>query len=90
MLYRLALQWPLAPFKKALVPAVELEQAQAIDSAVHSYTLLAPTLYVPLSRRGHVAIGVGGQLPVAGTRPFDWQLSAFFLWEYRDGPIWAW
>jgi hypothetical protein len=33
---------------------------------------------------------VGALLPVAGTRPFDWQLGAFLLWEYSDGPFWAW
>jgi hypothetical protein len=72
------------------VPAVELEQSQDLAAGVHAATLLGPTLYVPLSRRGHVAIGAGAQLPVAGTRPFDWLVGAFLLWEYRDGPLWAW
>ena len=90
MLYRLALQYPLGPYKKNLVPALELEQTQALDAAVHAATLLGPTLFVPLSRRGHVAFGVGGELPVAGVRPFNWRLAAFLLWEYRDGPFWAW
>jgi len=90
MRYRFALQYPLGPYKKNLVPALELEQTQALDAAVHGAALLGPTLYLPLSRRGHVALGVGSQLPVAGVRPFNWQLAAFLLWEYRDGPFWAW
>ena len=90
MRYRFALQYPLGPYKKNLVPALELEQTQALDTTVHGATLLGPTLYLPLSRRGHVALGVGSQLPVAGVRPFNWQLAAFLLWEYRDGPFWAW
>src|SRR5206468_4067264 len=90
MRYLFALQYPLGPYKKNVVPALELEQTQALDAAVHGATLLGPTLYLPLSRRGHVALGVGGQLPVAGVRPFNWQLAAFLLWEYRDGPFWAW
>ena len=90
MLYRLALQAPLCPYKKCIVPAIELEQSQALDAAVHAATLLAPALYLPLSRRGHVALGVAGELPVAGTRPFDWRLGAFLLWEYADGPFWSW
>ena len=89
MLYRLALQAPLGPYKSDVVPALELEQRQGLDGGVHAATLLGPSLYVPLSRRGHVAIGVGGLLPVAGTRPFNWTVTGFFLWEYRDGPIWA-
>src|SRR5439155_489311 len=56
----------------------------------HGAPLLAPTLYLPLSRRGHVALGAGVEIPVAGTRPFDWRLGTFLLWEYRDGPLWAW
>ena len=64
--------------------------SQALDSAVHAYTLLGPTLYAGLSRRGHVAMAVGAQVPVAGTRPFDWRFGTFLLWEWSDGPFWAW
>src|SRR5439155_1026242 len=56
MLYRVALQLPLGPYKKSPVPALELEQSHALDASVHAATLLAPTLYLPLSRRGHVPI----------------------------------
>jgi hypothetical protein len=90
MVYGLALQLPLGPYKKSLVPAAELEQTQALDSDAHASTVLGPSLYVPLSRRGHLALGMGAQLPVAGARPFDWRVGAFILWEYRDGPPWAW
>ncbi len=90
MLYRLALQLPLGPYKKCPVPALEFEQSHALAAPVHGATLLAPTLYLPLSRRGHVALGAGVEIPVAGTRPFDWRLGTFLLWEYRDGPLWAW
>ncbi len=88
--YRVALQWPLGPYKKDLVPAVEFEQTEGLAHGVHAATLVGPSLYLPLSRRGHVAVGVGGLVPVAGTRPFDWTIAGFFLWEYTDGPIWAW
>jgi hypothetical protein len=90
MLYRVALQYPLGPYKKNLVPAVEFEQSQALGSGVHAATLLGPTLYVPLSRRGHVAAGIGAQLSVAGAGPIDWRIGSFLLWEYNDGPFWAW
>jgi len=90
MLYRLAIQAPVGPYKKCPVPALELEQSQDLDGAVHAATVLGPTLYMPLSRRGHVALGAGVQLPVAGTHPFDWRVGTFLLWEYRDGPLWAW
>jgi hypothetical protein len=90
MRYGLAVQLPLGPYRRSPVPALELQQSQALASDAHAATLLAPTFYLPLSRRGHVAVGVGTQLPVAGTRPFNWHLAAFLLWEYADGPFWAW
>jgi hypothetical protein len=90
MLYGLALQYRWGPYKKDVVTGLELEQTQALDSAVHAATVLGPTLYWPLSRRGHVAVGVGAQLPVAGTRPYDWLVGSFLLWDFADGPFWAW
>jgi hypothetical protein len=38
------LQLPLGPYKKNLVPAVELEQSQALDSDVRAATVLGPSL----------------------------------------------
>jgi hypothetical protein len=86
--YRVALQYPLSPLKRGLVPALEFESTQKLEGTFTDYTVLAPTLYVPLSKRGHVALGFGGQMPVSTHRPFDYQLSGFFLWEYLDGGIW--
>ena len=88
MFYRFALQRPLGPERRSLVPALELESAQRIDGEFHDYTVLGPTFYVPLTLRGHVALGLGGQVPVSAHRPFDYQLGAFVLWDFLDGPLW--
>jgi mono/diheme cytochrome c family protein len=90
MLYGLALQYRSGPYKKNIVAGFELQQTQAIDGAVHGGTVLGPTLYLPLSRRGHVAMSLGTQLPVAGTRPYNWLVGSFLLWDFADGPFWAW
>ncbi|HZP43182.1 MAG TPA: cytochrome c [Candidatus Binatia bacterium] len=90
MRYRVAVQLPLGPYRRSVAPGVELEQSHALASDVHAATLLGPALYLPLSRRGHVALGVAGQVPVAGRSPFDWRLGAFLLWDWADGPFWAW
>ncbi len=90
MLYGVAIQYRLGPMKKHLVAGVEFQQTHAVDSAVHAATVLGPTLYVPLSRRGHVAFAAGAQLPVAGTRPYNWLIGSFLLWDFADGPLWAW
>ena len=41
-----------------------------------------------LVKRGHVAFSFGAQVPVAGTKSFDYRLLGFFLWEYADGGLW--
>jgi hypothetical protein len=41
-----------------------------------------------LTKRGHIAACFGAQIPIAGTRAFDYQLGAFVLWEYMDGGLW--
>jgi len=86
--YRFALQAPLGAMRRSLVPALELETAQRIDGDFHDYTALGPTFYVPLSKRGHVALALGGQVPVSAHRPFDYRVSALVLWDYLDGPLW--
>ena len=90
MFYGFAFQHRLGPYKKSLVVELELQQTQSLASDVRAGTVLGPGLYVPLSRRGHVAVSAGAQFPVAGTRPYDWLVGSFLLWDFTDGPIWAW
>jgi mono/diheme cytochrome c family protein len=90
MLYAFAFQYRLGPYKRSVVAEFDLQETQPIDSNLEASTALGPGLYVPLSRRGHVAISAGAQFPVAGARPFDWLVGSFLLWDFTDGPIWAW
>ena len=90
MLYAFAFQYRLGPYKRNLVVELELQQTQPLDSDVDAGTVLGPGLYLPLSRRGHVAVSAGAQFPVAGARPYDWLVGSFLLWDFTDGPIWAW
>jgi hypothetical protein len=50
--------------------------------------LITPQLYLALNRRGHIAISLGAQIPVAGEKPFDYKIVSFLLWEYADGGLW--
>jgi mono/diheme cytochrome c family protein len=90
MRYTAALQYPLGPYRRSPVPLLELEYSQGLARRVRDATVLAPGLYFPLSRRGHVAVAASALVPVAGTRPYDWAVGGFVLWEYRDGPFFAW
>jgi len=86
--YRLALSYPLSPLHRAWVPTVELEGLQNV-TANESQLFVTPQIYTGLTKRGHVAISVGAQIPIAGDpAPFDYRILAFILWEYTDGGLW--
>jgi hypothetical protein len=38
-------------------------------------------IYLGLVKRGHIAVSLGGQIPVAGERPFEYRVVSFPLWE---------
>jgi mono/diheme cytochrome c family protein len=86
--YRFGLSCPLSPLKRAWVPAVELEEVQNV-TADHNTLFVTPQIYTGLTKRGHVAVAVGAQIPVTGdSDPLDVRVLAFLLWEYTDGGLW--
>ncbi len=86
--YRLAASVPLSEEKRAWVPSLELEVEQNVTASTE-HVFLTPQIYRGLSLRGHIAVGVGAQIPVGGkSDPFDVRALAFFLWEYSDGGLW--
>lgn len=86
--YRFALSYPLSPLKRAWVPTVEVEVLQDVTVSQHNL-FLTPQIYKGLTERGHIAVAVGAQIPVAGDAdPFDYRILAFLLWDYADGGLW--
>ncbi len=86
--YRFALSYPLSPLKRAWVPSLEVETLQDVTAKQH-HLFLTPEIYKGISKRGHLAVAVGAQIPVAGDAdPFDYRVLGFFLWEYTDGGLW--
>jgi len=86
--YRLALSYPLSPLRRAVVPSVEVETVQDVTARQHN-VFVTPQIYTGLSKRGHLALSAGVQVPVAGDAdPFDYRLLAFVLWDYTDGGLW--
>jgi len=85
--YNLAFTLPLTQEKKGFFPMVEVNGISNMENG-QSQLLLTPQLYIGLVKRGHVAFSLGGQIPVAGEKPFDYRLLGFLLWEYADGGIW--
>ena len=86
--YRFALSYPFSPLKRAWVPTVEVEALQNVSARQHN-VFITPEIYKGLTKRGHVALAFGAQIPVAGDAdPFDVRVLAFLLWEYTDGGLW--
>jgi hypothetical protein len=87
LLFNLAFTLPLTKEKQGLFPMLELNGTTALESG-ETNLFLTPQLYIGLVKRGHIAFSFGGQIPVAGARPFDYRLVSFLLWEYADGGLW--
>jgi len=86
--YRLALSYPFSSLKRAWVPTIECEVLQDVTTHQHG-VFITPEVYKGITERGHVAVAVGAQIPVAGDAdPFDYRILAFLLWEYTDGGLW--
>lgn len=87
LFYNLAFTLPLTKDKKGLFPMLEANGVTNLENGA-SLLFLTPQLYLGLVKRGHVAVSVAGQFPVAGEKPFDYRLLGFLLWEYADGGLW--
>jgi hypothetical protein len=85
--YNFALSFPLSDAKHGAIPMIELNGVKSLADGSNSL-FLTPQVYIGLVRRGHLALSLGAQIPIAGARPFDYRIMTFFLWEYMDGGLW--
>ena len=77
----------LSESKQGLFPGIEVFFKKNLSAAEHSLSII-PQAYWGITPRGHLALSLGIELPVAGTKPFDGRIVAFFLWDYVDGGLW--
>lgn len=87
LLYNLAFTLPLTKEKKGFFPMLETNGVTNVENGA-THWFVTPQLYIGLVKRGHIGLSLGGQIPVAGERPFDFKLLGFLLWEYADGGLW--
>lgn len=73
--------------KQGFFPGVEFYLKDDLSSASYSLSII-PQMYWGITPRGHLAFSLGYEIPVAGTKPFDGRIAAFFLWDYVDGGLW--
>lgn len=78
---------PMTDEKMGLFPTLELNIVKVLGSSA-STVFLTPQLYIGVVKRGHIALSVGAQIPIAGEKPYDFRIVSFLLWEYADGGLW--
>lgn len=44
-----------------------------------------PQVRFGLTKRGHVAINAGVELPLNDTERYDWRAYAYLIWDFADG-----
>jgi mono/diheme cytochrome c family protein len=77
-------EWPRGVF-----PGLELTVSAPFASEQRWRASLIPQLHLAMSKRGHVALNVGLELPLAGTREdYGYRLHTFLLWDMADGGFW--
>ncbi len=88
MRYRIAGSYVTSLLRRALVPSLEVEFRHHLQGESNGVLLLTPQLYTGLRFRGHVALRIGAQIPIAGTDPFHYRIGAALVWDYLDGGLW--
>ncbi len=72
--------------RRGIFPGVELMGVKTLGANEHTISLV-PKLYIALTRRGHLAISIGREIPIYGGSPFKYRYVSFVLWDYVDGGI---
>lgn len=73
--------------KQGIFPGIELFVRKNLSVSDYSLSFI-PQVYWGITARGHLAISLGAEFRIAGTKSFDGKIVAFFLWDYVDGGLW--
>lgn len=88
LIYAISSTLILPEGKRGIFPGVELLGTKNLGSSEHTISLV-PKIYIALTRRGHLAISIGREIPIYGGTPFKYRYVGFILWDYIDGSIFS-
>lgn len=88
LLYALSTTFALPEGKRGLFPGVELVGTKTLGAKEHVISIV-PKIYIGLTKRGHLALSIGREIPVYGDKPFKYRYVGFVLWDYVDGGIFS-
>ena len=74
-------------FGRSWSPMVELVGAKELDGEERAQWDVVPQMQVTLSKRQHIMISVGLQIPLTNRRERDVQVLTYFLWDWFDGGL---
>jgi hypothetical protein len=81
--------WRSTDWPRGIFPGLEVTAAVPFDAEQRWRGSVIPQVHLALSRRGHVALNVGLELPLAGARDgYRYRLHTFLLWDLADGGFW--
>lgn len=82
-----AVHWLTTNRPRGLFPALEVTGWVPFSSEAELGMSLTPQLFWAMSKRGHVALTAGVEIPLRGAE-YDWRGHTFLLWDIADGPFW--
>jgi mono/diheme cytochrome c family protein len=81
--------WRPGVWPRGIFPGLELTVAAPFDSGERWRVSLIPQVHLALTKRGHVAVNVGLELPLTGaSQDYHYRLHTFLLWDMADGGFW--
>lgn len=86
LFYALSTTLVIPEGKRGFFPGIELAGVKTFGTNEHTISII-PKVYIALTKRGHLALSIGREIPIYGDRTFKYRYVAFLLWEYVDGGI---
>jgi hypothetical protein len=75
------------PFGRTWTPIVELLGARELASGGRTHWDVVPQMQVSLSRRQHILLNAGVQIPMNDRAGRDTRVIAYLLWDWFDGGL---
>ena len=79
--------WTTTPWRRGVFPGLEAIVSAPFDADRDWRVRLVPQVHFAMTKRGHVALNVGVDLPLT-SESWNYRVLTFLLWDMADGPFW--
>ena len=80
--------WVHTPWPRNVFPALELVAEVPFDTRPGEDSVqwsVLPQARIGISKRGHVAVNVGVEVPLNERDRYDWRAYVYLIWDFADG-----